>query len=664
MRAIMYAWIVLLSSFLFLSCASSPFINLDSLKSELNLADFPAQKDYPNDDAVILSEVHDVHAILNEEYHLVTVENTTKLIKLFKNIDNYASIEIPIYNGQTLQSISARTIKPDGSTIELKQEDFHTISGDEQGYIFYSDRKKIKFTFPAIEKNCIIEYHYSVHSNYPFIQDVWEIQSRLPKLENIYTLTVPIILISPESKGGYNWTWRYKSYHFLLDQPSEHQNVTPSQATLDQTVTFFWKESNIAAFEPDPMMPSYDNYLSYVKFAPSEWKTWDDISEWYNKYHFKDQLVITNEISNEAKELTAGCTTEVEKVKKVYAFIQTLRYVAIEIGQGGYTPSEPQKVLERKYGDCKDKSILLISLLRSLGIDAKPALVLTENEGTIDPNFPCWEFNHMIVRAKTSDGAEYWMDPTVNHCPLGEVPYADEGVNALVINDDGTSQFGPIPSSSYKNNLQDITMKVSLASQKEIDYDITIKFQGEENFRARSYLNEMTHDEVVKFCKSLVADNYLDAEVTDYSMSDLNTVDSAFVFNFKLKVPNGIEKQGDLVLLNVDPLRLPGNWNWLARDKRTYDIEFDYPRTVNKTIELNFPKDVYEIRTLPNNIELTQKGLYFSETEHAGENGHVTIKKSFSILWKYFKANHFRELKNFAESMRKASLEDIILTTK
>ncbi len=365
----------LLSPFLFLSCSSSSFVNLEELKSELNLKSFPEQKDYPDADGIVLSEVHDVHAILDEDYDLVTVENVTQVTKLFKNIDDHASVEIPIYSGNKLESISARTIKPDGSTIELKPEDFHTITGDEEGYVFYSDMKKTKFTFPAIEKNCIIEYHYSIYSEHPFVQGVWEIQSRIPKLENIYRLTAPIMLIMSKARGGFDWTWRYKSFNSALDDPVSHQNLTASQANVDKTITFEWTKRNIPAFEPDPMMPSYDNYIQYVKFAPSDWKTWNDVSKWYYEYYFKPQLTITDEISNKAKDLTKDCTTETEKLKEVYAFIQTLRYVAIEIGHGGYTPSKPSDVLDRKYGDCKDKSILLVSLLQSLGIDAKPVLV-------------------------------------------------------------------------------------------------------------------------------------------------------------------------------------------------------------------------------------------------------------------------------------------------
>lgn len=655
----------ILASFLFISCSSSSFINLGDLKSELNLTDFPTQAGYPDADEVVLKEAHDVHVILDEDYNLVTVENFTKIVKMFKNVAENASGEIDVFDGQTLNSVSARTIKADGGVIELKPEDFHTITGDEEGYVFYSDMKKVKFTFPAVEKDCITELHFSIYSKYPFLQDVWAIQGTDPKLENTYKLTAPIILVTPKSKGGYDWTWRYKAYNCFLDEPTQEKDIwNDNRATIDKTVTFCWAEKDVPGFEGDPMMPSSDNYTECVRFSPSGWSTWDDVAGWYHKYHFADQLIITDEISIKAKELTKDCPTDVEKLKKVYAFIQTLRYVAIDIGQGGYTPSQPAEVLRRQYGDCKDKSTLLIALLRSLGLDAKPVLVLTRDHGKLDPDFPCWRFNHMIVKATMKDGTVYWMDPTVDHCSLGEIPWWDRGISVLVLNDDGTSRMEFVPPSAFGDNNREISINVVLASQDEADYDITMIFKGQDNFVLRCLLSEKTHDEVVKFCKSLVAENFLTAEVTGYTISDFDAVDSDFVFNFKIKVPGAVEHQGDLLFVNPDPVRLTGDWTWLARDKRLYDIEFDCPRTINESISLDLPKDKYTIRTLPNDLTQVKKGLYYSETTKDNGDGSVKITKSFSIQYKLFKSDAFNEIKTFMESMRKASGEKVILTIK
>jgi Domain of Unknown Function with PDB structure (DUF3857)/Transglutaminase-like superfamily len=650
-------------SFILLSCSSSPFVNIESLQQELDVKGFPQQSDYPEADAIVLSEVHDVRVIIEDNDDIGTIEKVTKVVKLFKNIESYAFVEIPTYNGDKLTNISARTIKPDGSTIELKDEDFHTSIGEGDNEVFYSDRKITKFTFPAIEKNCIIEYHYTIMEAYPFIQDEWRIQSSIPKLEDIYKLTVPILLMAPEVEGGAAWSWRYRFCNCPLESPTVDEDRRPSAAT-DKTVTYSWIKRNVPAFTPDPMMPCPDLYLQYVKFAPSDWETWNDISKWYYEKHFKPKLVISDEVSARAKDLTQDCGSEKEKIEKIYAYVQTFRYVAMLIGENGYTPNEPQTVMERKYGDCKDKSALLIALLKSIGVSAKPVLLITAGNGIIRTDFPSWEFNHMIVKATTLDGKTYWMDPTVDHCALGEIPSDDEGMQALVLNDDNTSQIETIPASTSNDNVDDIQMRVTVPSSNEAEFDITMTFKGESNFYTRSFFNEKTHDEMVKFCKSLVADDYLDAEVVDYSFSNLDSVDSNLVFTFKLKVPNAIEKQGDLFFLNIDPFKLSGDWSWLARDKRTYDIHFDEPRTINKTIELELPQDKYAIRDIPDDSRLTMDGLYYEKNYKNSNDGHIIMNETFSIESRDIKARNFRKVKDFIESMRTKTKERIVLTAK
>ncbi len=651
-----------LISFLSLSCSSSKFVNLDNLKTELNLKDFPEQKDYPEADALVLTESHDVNVYINEKYELETVESIKRVTKLFKNIENHASIEIHAYNGDRVMNLHARTIKPDGTVIELKKDDFHTITGEGDDYVFYSDSKKIKFTFPAIEKNSIVEYGYTLYKSYPFVMGAWYIQGSTPKLLNTFRLTAPLILVA-KGLNGAGWTWRYKAFNCDVPQANFERNISASNAVLDASVSFEWKKQNVPAFEPEPAMPPEENYLQFVKFIPSDWEKWNDISSWYYNNFFKDQLIITDGIIEKANELTKNTNDETEKIRKIYSFIQSLRYIAIELGEGGLKPTEPQKVLERKYGDCKDKSILLLSLLKSIGIKAKPVLVLTSDRGTIDKNVPYWNFNHMIVRATTRDGKNYWMDPTAEKCSLGDVPYQCEGVNALVLNDDGTSILQTTPSSLFKDNVKEIKISVKFSDLDNTDFDISIKFKGEYNSRYRNYFNEKTHEEMLKFCKTLVANNYLNAEVKDYSFLNENSIDSNLVLDFKLKVPNAIEKQEDLVFLNIDPFKLIDEWAWLAKEKRNYDIDFEFPHTVDKTIEVELP-DNLKIRNLPSSTILSEEGLFYNKDYKTEGNNHLTIREYFSIKSKYIDADKYEKVRSFFDKMKAKLNEKIILTSK
>ncbi len=648
----------------FVSCSTVSFVDLTKLKTDLNLKTLPVQKDYPEADAVVLWEEHDVHAIINDEYDIVTDETVTRVMKLFKNVDKYASVEIPIYSGDALEDIQARTIKPDGSIAQLKKSDFHVTTGVGEGYVFYSDEKKVKFTFPAVEKNCILELHYVIHETHPFVEGVWQIQGFTPVLRNTFKLTVPILLIEPTARGGAGWTWRYKWYNSPAVDPVVEKNLTPSQLATDQTVTFTWTKNDIPAFRPDPMMGPYQNHLEYVKFSPSEWKTWDNISKWYCKYYLDPQMVITQRISRKAEELTRGCTTEKQKIEKLFAFVQTLRYVAIELGQGGFMPAKPEEVLDRMYGDCKDKSVLLISLLKSVGIKANPVLVLTSDEGKVDGGFPTWTFNHMIVKAAIEEGETYWMDPTADHCSLGEIPNDDQGTTALVINDDNTSTLATIPRAAFNANIRDINMKVDLRNPGETVFNIRMTFRGQENLMMRDLFEDKTRKDIEKFCKSLLADQSLDARMVDYSFENYDNVDSDLVFVFKMKSSGAFEQQGDLAFLNVDPFGVEGNWSWLARDSRTYNIHFDYPGIYYKTIEVTLPKGRYSLRDLPPNAMLEQDGMTFNEVYGNEGDGKILMKETFLISNPDIEAKDFQDVKSFVNSMRNEESQKIILKAK
>lgn len=105
--------------------------------------------------------------------------------------------------------------------------------------------------------------------------------------------------------------------------------------------------------------------------------------------------------------------TPEQQVMRTLRYVQgEIRYTSISIARGSYTPSDPETTLERRFGDCKDKSLLLATLLRRQGIDAVPVLVNTRRGKTLQQDLPTpYIFDHAIVRARLG-GAVYWLDGT------------------------------------------------------------------------------------------------------------------------------------------------------------------------------------------------------------------------------------------------------------
>ena len=136
----------------------------------------------------------------------------------------------------------------------------------------------------------------------------------------------------------------------------------------------------------------------------------------------------------------AGGTPEQIALAALQYVEENVRYTSLSIGPGSYVPTDPEVVLQRRFGDCKDKSLLLATVLRRLGFDARPALV-NAHHGRIMPEvLPTpYAFDHAIVRlaldeASARDGggrdqAVYWLDPTEDkqYSPLPELMQASFG---------------------------------------------------------------------------------------------------------------------------------------------------------------------------------------------------------------------------------------------
>ncbi|MBL7996492.1 DUF3857 domain-containing transglutaminase family protein [bacterium] len=653
MKTVKLIFAMMLFSYVWVSCNS--FDSIVSLQQKYKIEKMPYADEYPNDDGVVILESYDVQMDFDNNYKLSTYENVHVVKKLFKNIEDYASIEIPVYFGEKLLDISARTTKADGSSIILAKKDFFTIVGEGDGSTFYSDKKSIRFTFPAVEKGCIIEYQYRKRKDFPFVMDVWYIQNSMPTMINTYTLKVPKILID-----RYNWNWFYKAYNYPVNDPVIERQTLGKQTTIDQTQTFNWTLRNIPAFSKESNMPPTSNYHAYVKFAPDAWKSWNDIASWYYNKIFLPKYIVTDPIKNCAKELTADKSNETEMITSIFNSVKSLRYVAIELGIGGIQPSQPEEVLTRKFGDCKDKSILLLSLLRAAGITAKPVLVLTASSGIMDPGFPNWNFNHMIVKIETKDKISLWLDPTAQFYNVGEMPWEIEGINVLVINEDGTGSVERTPASSSGQNVTEYDIKVDVSAPDKTKFDVEIKYNGESNCNRRYYFHEKTHQEIAQFCKSLVVHDYVNAQIDTVILKNVGSPSESLILNFQFSAPNAIQQQGDLYFMNTDPFKLFTDMGWLAKDLRRYPIFFKYPYTVKKKITLTFDRKQFNVRNLPKEIKQVEESLYYSSRFSYDQDNTITANEMFSINENQIYPDRYKEARKFFENIKNKMNEKMV----
>ena len=136
---------------------------------------------------------------------------------------------------------------------------------------------------------------------------------------------------------------------------------------------------------------------------PEGEQLWTRIGEWYTQLA-APQSEGPADIANASRALTSTNADFMERIQKVAAFMQQqIRYVGIEIGIGGYIPHSAEDVYRNRYGDCKDKATLLISMLDAVGVRATWVMVDTDR-GVVDSKFPSMMGNHMIAAIEIPKG--------------------------------------------------------------------------------------------------------------------------------------------------------------------------------------------------------------------------------------------------------------------
>lgn len=148
-----------------------------------------------------------------------------------------------------------------------------------------------------------------------------------------------------------------------------------------------------------------------------------------------------------------------------------VRYVSLSIGRSSHAPASPEATLERRFGDCKDKSRLLVSLLRDAGVAAEPVFVDTVKRGRIGERLPGPSaFDHVIVRARV--GGEWrYVDPTRDVEVGGSADRAPAAFGSGLPVGDGVADLVAIPEAAPVQDEVQVEQVVERAPAKAVDPD-------------------------------------------------------------------------------------------------------------------------------------------------------------------------------------------------
>jgi lipoprotein NlpI len=205
------------------------------------------------------------------------------------------------------------------------------------------------------------------------------------------------------------WVPRSREVKWRMEGADFKGTVEPEEADVGALHRLRWQATRLPRFEVDKGIPTGFIPFRYIRF--SEFRDWADVAGWAELL-FATPRSESPAMAEVISRLKQKSTAE-ERASAALSWVQSeIRYVSLSLGESSHRPATPTITLERRYGDCKDKSALLVYLLNEMGIAASPVLVSSSHLRGLSRQLPSpFLFDHVIVQAEV-DGKLQFLDPT------------------------------------------------------------------------------------------------------------------------------------------------------------------------------------------------------------------------------------------------------------
>ncbi|WP_374674961.1 DUF3857 domain-containing protein [Ideonella sp.] len=220
----------------------------------------------------------------------------------------------------------------------------------------------------------------------------------------------------------------------------DHAPPSVRSARLGDMDLHEWEATGVPARPVESDAPAW--FDPYPTVSWSEFADWADVAAWARPM-YQPPTEPGPRVQAVAARIAGQHADPDQRLIAALRLVQSdIRYLGIEVGAHSHEPHAPDLVLQRRYGDCKDKTLLLVSLLRRLGLKADAALVHTSQRGAVAQWLPSpAPFNHVLVRAEAGHRV-YWLDPTrlpqtggattLTQADFGRALWLTEGATGLV----------------------------------------------------------------------------------------------------------------------------------------------------------------------------------------------------------------------------------------
>ena len=662
--------------FSFNSFAAKPPIKFGEVpKQDVEMTSY---ENDPDADAVVLCD----YGILSFDFNTNEGQWENRLkricrIKIF-NDDGYkwATEKISLYDNnkleQSISQIKGITYNIENGKLQKSKLGKNNIFTEKTSKYY----KRVKFTMPNVKEGSVIEFSYTIHSNYNTILDRWQFQKSIPVKWSEYIVSIPEYFTYLKNSQGfgsfhiYETDSRPKSISWTEITRATASLGSSTQGSIDHNKINYsdkvtrWVAKDLTALKDENFVGNFNNYLLGVDFQLSNFRQFGGqqhniLSDWdglVNKFiddyeNFGPNMSKKSFYKDITNQIISDYQSPAERTIAVYNFVtQHMKWDEKE----RYMPSKNiKKSFDERTGSSADINALLVSMLRAVEIAADPVIISTIDNGLVHPVYPIIDkYNYLIVRV-IIDSKSVLLDATEKDFPFGLLPYRCLNQRGYAISKIRPGWVDLHPSKGMDKSTMCL---LSLDEQGNMDGSINHKNDGYSALNIRNKIRQDGEDKYVENMKSMHS-NWTVNTVEINSPAEIN---QPVKEKIELNISNAAEALGNVIYIN--PI-LTGkiDENPLKQVERKLPIEFVVPLKNSYRLNLKIPEG-YVVDELPESISLVTPDRTASLKYITQANGNnIQLVHSWQIKESFYTQDKFHDLKEFYAMLVSKQNEQIVL---
>jgi hypothetical protein len=564
-----------------------------------------------------------------------------------------------VVDGGQVRSMQAWLIRGDGTVKRYGGGDVVDVALADNDVYNEVRRKQISAGGDA-EPGTTFGWEIQTEERPLLLQLEWFFQGDLPVLSSRLQLSMP---------AG----WRAEAITF------NHPPLAAEQGGGLST----WELRDLPFLEPEPARPGLGRLaprLAVTMVPPPSavalprFDSWSSVAGWLSQLH-DPQAAVSPALRQKALDLTRNVAADVEKIRAIARFCQSMHYVSVQtgVGRGGGFRPHAADFVAKGYGDCKDKANLMRALLAAVQIEAHPLAVYSSDRDQVREEWPsAQQFDHCIVAVRVAEtaglgavtrhpalGPLLVFDPTSPSTTLGDLPADEQGSWGLLVH----ARHGGLmrlPETGAEANMLQRTLEGRLDAEGRLTAQLTEVASGQAAAAERARWTALSAQEYADRIRSWVAEGAPGAVVESAEPAD-DRSGASFRLALEFRAARYAQlMQGRLMIFR--PAVLPRRDALVfAEPERLYPVVLD-PSSFEETASFVLP-DGFAVDELPDAVSVEEPfGSFSSRCEAQG--GTLLMKRRLVVRRGTLPIEQYASLRRFFETVRAAERAPVVLARR